>query len=60
MRVKGVALRNVFRCMAHFKSANNHGFASVRERSVDFFVVTPECDVCFSLMDEIDLDKKFG
>ena len=60
MRVYGVPLRIVFACMRHFKANPRHGFSNVVDRSVVFYEISDVCDLCLSLMDEIDLEHKFS
>lgn len=59
MRVENLSLRIVFSAMRHFKQNPKHGFAGVGDRFVDFYE-SSECDSCFALMDEIDLERKIS
>ena len=60
VRVDGVPLRILYASMKHFKQSPKHGFAGVPERFVVFYEISDVCDLCLSLMDEIDLEHKLS
>ena len=60
VRVENLPLRIVFSGMRHFKMFPKHGFSGVSERFVVFYEISDACDVCLSLMDEIDLERKIS
>jgi len=56
MRVRRVPLRLLYRGIDHFVKFREHGYANVETRTIEFFVGVENCEVCLTLMDELDFE----